>query len=270
MARTRVAFVLLLGLCWTVAFVSCQESQNATTESGSEPNEPDFPTPEYIIPCSRNDPKIDLCFQNLLNHIKPYLAKGIPELELPPIEPLVIPEMKIENGQGPVRVRAIFTNITAIGPGNYSISKARVNMSSNRFDIHMTFPKIELQGNYDINGNVLLFPLQSNGAFWALFGDVSAVVRVQGVVDVKDGVRYLTMSKLLVDFKLGRIRFRVTDNLNGDNVIGQAMNQFLNQNAHEIVEELKPAASSSISKHFKGFLNTAFGKLPLKVWMHDT
>lgn len=78
--------------------------------------------------------------------------------------------MKIENGQGPVRIRAFFTNITAIGPGNYSISKVRVNMSMFRFDIHFSFPKIELQGNYDIDGNVLLFPIQSHGTFWALFG----------------------------------------------------------------------------------------------------
>lgn len=96
------------------------------------------------------------------------------------------------------------------------------------------------------------------------------IARVQNVESVRDGVRYLTIAKLLIDFKLGRIRFRVTDHLNGDNVIGQAMNQFLNQNAHDIIEELKPAASTSIAKHFKSFLNTAFSKLPLKVWMHDT
>ncbi|XP_014471415.1 PREDICTED: protein takeout-like [Dinoponera quadriceps] len=268
MTRARVAFVLLLGFC-SVVLMSCEEEQNATQPS-SVLNEPDFATPEYIVPCSRKDPKIDSCFQNTLIHLRPYLVKGIPELELPPIEPLVIPEMKIENGQGPVRVRAIFTNITAIGPGNFSISKIRINMASYRIDIHISFPKIELQGNYDINGNILLFPIQSHGQFWALLGDVAAIARVQGVEEVKDGVRYLTIGKLLIDFKLGRIRFRVTDHLNGDNVIGQAMNQFLNQNAHEIVEELKPAASASIGKHFKDFLNIAFSKIPLKVWMHDT
>lgn len=78
--------------------------------------------------------------------------------------------MKIENGQGPVRVRAFFINITAIGPGNYNVTKARINLTSYRLDIHLSFPKIELQGKYDINGNVLLFPIQSHGDFWALFG----------------------------------------------------------------------------------------------------
>lgn len=98
---------------------------------------------------------------------------------------------------------------------------------------------------------------------------MEATVRGQGVETVRDGVRYMKISRLLVDFDLGRARFRVMDRLNGNNVIGQAMNQFLNQNAKEIIEEMRPAASASIAKHFKEFLNTAFNKLPLKVWMHD-
>ncbi|KAG5323115.1 TAKT protein, partial [Acromyrmex heyeri] len=197
----------------------------------------------------------------MLAHIHPYLVKGIPELDLPPIEPLVIPELKMENGQGPVRVRAIFTNITTIGPGNYSINKVRVNISSYRFDMHLSLPKIDIHGSYDINGNVLLFPIQS---------DVKAIVRIQGVEEVKNGISYMKISRLLIDFSLGRARLRINDHLNGNNVIGQAMNQFLNQNIKEIIDEMRPAASSSIAKYFKDFLNAIFIKMPLKVWMHDT
>lgn len=80
----------------------------------------------------------------------------------------------------------------------------------------------------------------------------------------------MRISRLLVDFNLARVRFRIMDHVNGNNVIGQAMNQFLNQNSKEIIEEMKPAASVSIAKHFKEFLNSAFSKLPIKIWMHDT
>lgn len=107
------------------------------------------------------------------------------------------------------------------------------------------------------------------GISWYL-GDVKAIARIQGVEEIRDGVRYMNISRLLVDFSLGRARFRINDHLNGNNVIGQAMNQFLNQNIKEIIEEMKPAASSSIAKYFKDFLNTVSTKMPLKVWMHDT
>lgn len=199
----------------------------------------------------------------------------------------------MENGQGAVRVSAVFSNITAIGPGNYTVGKVRTDLRSLRLDLHLTIPKIELQGRYEVAGNVLLFPIQSQGDFWALFGkfswdqinsfnriffnfsycttgDVEAIARVQGVEEIRDGVRYMRIARLLVDFSLGRARFRIIDQLNGNNVIGQAMNQFLNQNAKEIIEEMRPAASASIAKHFMSFLNTAFTKVPLKVWLHDT
>lgn len=80
----------------------------------------------------------------------------------------------------------------------------------------------------------------------------------------------MRIARLLIDFSLGSARFRVHDRLMGNNVIGQAMNQFLNQHAREIIEEMRPAASASIAEHFMSFLNTAFTKVPLKVWLHDT
>lgn len=49
--------------------------------------------------------------------------------------------------------------------------------------------------------------------------------------------------------------------------VGEAMNQFLNNNSEEIIKEMKPAATTAIAKHFKGFLNSAFLKIPLQIWL---
>lgn len=51
--------------------------------------------------------------------------------------------------------------------------------------------------------------------------------------------------------------------------LGEAMNRFLNNNANEIIEEMKPAAATAIARHFKAFLNNAFLKIPLNVWLPD-
>lgn len=49
-------------------------------------------------------------------------SPGIPELSVPPMEPLVIPLLMMENGNGAVRVRAAFNNMTIRGASNYSIT----------------------------------------------------------------------------------------------------------------------------------------------------
>lgn len=102
----------------------------------------------------------------------------------------------------------------------------------------------------------------------------------------KNNVRFMRIERMVVDFKLQKSRFRIRDVINHGNIIGkfnlkkvfqfinisvlgEAMNQFLNNNADEIIREMKPAATVSIARHFKGFLNSAFLQLPLKVWLPD-
>ncbi|XP_023245261.1 protein takeout-like isoform X2 [Copidosoma floridanum] len=267
MAELRRSMLWLLPM-----LAGCLVSAQVIIDAGDNPGaeEPDFPIPEYIKPCSRKDPEISKCIQIAFNHLRPYLVDGHTDLDVPPIEPLVIPELLMENGQGAVRVRAVFSNITAFGPGNYSISKVRSDIKNLRLDITLGIPSIEIRGRYSVVGQVLLFPIKSIGDFWAFFGDVVAFARVQGVEERRNGVRYMRIAKMQIDFKLERARFNINDKVNGDNVIGQAMNNFLNQNHKEIIDEMRPAASASIAKHFMAFLNNAFTKIPLKVWLSDT
>lgn len=49
--------------------------------------------------------------------------------------------------------------------------------------------------------------------------------------------------------------------------LGEAINQFLNTNANELVQEMRPAASQSIAKLFKNILNQAFSSIPMNQWL---
>nr|CAD7461508.1 unnamed protein product [Timema tahoe] len=143
----------------------------------------------------------------------------IPEIDVPPIEPMNIPRMAMENGNGAVRIRAVFSNMTAHGASNYTVLSLKTDLDDYRIDMGLEIPRIEALGKYDVSGNILLFPVRSRGEFTAIFRE--------------------------------------------------AMNQFLNQNANEIIKEMKPAAAHSIGRHFKEFLNTAFLKIPINVWLLD-
>lgn len=69
------------------------------------------------------------CIKKSFNHLRPYLAKGLPELEVPPVEPLFIEEMAMENNAGAVRIKALFTNMTAKGPSNFTVRDVRSDIS---------------------------------------------------------------------------------------------------------------------------------------------
>ncbi|KAJ8910906.1 hypothetical protein NQ315_003960 [Exocentrus adspersus] len=85
----------------------------------------------------------------------------------------------------------------------------------------------------------------------------------------KNDVRHMKIEKMVVDFNVDKSRFKIRDAINHSNIIGEAMNRFLNNNSEEIIAEMKPAANSAIAKYFKNLLNKAFSKLPLKTWLPD-
>ncbi|CAH1105615.1 unnamed protein product [Psylliodes chrysocephalus] len=226
--------------------------------------------PEYIIPCSKSDLNINKCLVNTFNHLRPYLKNGITEIDVPSIDPLQIDNLKMENGRGPLRVKASFFNITTTGASNYTVSGINTDLKKYIIELRVLLPKIEVKGKYDVDGNVLLLPVKSRGDFWAVFVDVNGVGRIFGKEFTdENNIKFMKVDKMLVDFRLKKSRFRIRDIFNQGNIIGDAMNQFLNSNSDEIIKEMRPAANVAIAKHFKGFLNSAFVKLPMQVWLPD-
>ncbi|XP_017780984.1 PREDICTED: circadian clock-controlled protein-like isoform X2 [Nicrophorus vespilloides] len=225
---------------------------------------------EYILPCYKADPEINTCLRGTFNHLRPYLINGLTDINVPSIDPLIIDRLLIENGHGAFRIRALFNNITVNGASNYTIGKIKADVDHWNIELGINLPRIEIRGKYEVGGNVLLFPVRSKGNFWAIFLEVEAAAKIFGKeIENEEGVRFMKIERMLTDFKLGKSRFRVRDVVNNGNIIGEAINQFLNNNADEIIREMKPAASQSISRHFAAFLNSAFLKVPIKVWLPD-
>lgn len=57
-----------------------------------------------------------------------------------------------------------------------------------------------------------------------LADNISAVTKIVGKeVTLEDGKRYMRTEKLLVDFTLGKSRFRIRDYINDGNILGKSM-----------------------------------------------
>ncbi|XP_026466727.1 circadian clock-controlled protein-like [Ctenocephalides felis] len=225
--------------------------------------------PSYIVACNRSIPSVELnsCLVGAFNHLQPYLVKGIPELNVPAIEPLYIHEMIMENGAGAVRVKARFSDINVKGPGNFSVREVRADVKNWRISLGLTIPRVEVSGVYDVNGNILLFPVRSRGEFWAAFSDINAVARIHGKEVARGGETFMNVGKLVLDFTVKGSRFKIRDTTNQENILGEAINQFLNQNGAEIINEMRPAASQSIGKLFRTYLDNAFSRIPVRLWL---
>lgn len=78
----------------------------------------------YIHVCKRSDPKVEQCVINSVEDIRPTLKKGIPELDVPAIEPLLIPEVGVPGRDGGSAV-AYGRNIKVHGASDFKVDSLK-------------------------------------------------------------------------------------------------------------------------------------------------
>lgn len=57
-----------------------------------------------------------------MNQIKPYIKDGIKEIGLPSLNPLVIPEIYLEQGTPSLNYKVNLKNVTIYGMDNYQLT----------------------------------------------------------------------------------------------------------------------------------------------------
>lgn len=205
--------------------------------------------PDYIKVCSRNDPKISECIKNTVHNMRPYLKDGIKELNVPAMEPLFIGDLIIlDGGSAGINAKALDLNI--YGASNFEIKKLKASDNGLRFDFELNLPRLQGEGAYDLNGQILTLPIRGNGPFKGNFTNFYAFVKI--VFDFKNmnGMEYLTIKELDVKIRTGKGRIRLENLFNGDKTLGDVVNETINQNFEVFTNELIQPIERALEKKF--------------------
>ncbi|XP_030373969.1 protein takeout [Scaptodrosophila lebanonensis] len=204
--------------------------------------------PDYIKVCHRNDPELSKCLKNSVHNLRPYLADGIKDINVPAMEPLYIGDLNIlEGGTTGITVKAKKLNI--YGASNFEITKMRASTANTRFDFELLLPNLRGEGLYEINGNILALPIRGNGPFVGNFTNFVAYVRI--LYDVKNinDIDYLHVKEFALKIRTGKGRLRLDNLFNGDKVLGDVINDTVNQNFELFTNEvIAPIARALESK----------------------
>lgn len=71
----------------------------------------------------------------------------------------------------------------------------------------------------------------------------------------KDGQQYMRVKRLAVKIQIEKGQFDMKDLFNGDPVLSQVGNQFINDNSRLFLDELTPGLERSLSETFKNTAN---------------
>lgn len=198
---------------------------------------PSIPLADYIKICHRNDPELSKCLKQSIHGLRPYLGNGIKEINVPALEPLYIGDLNIlEGGAAGITVKAKKLNI--YGASNFEITKMRASIPNKRFDFELVLPHLQGEGQYDINGNILALPIKGNGPFEGNFTNFVAFCRVTYDIKIVNDIEYFDIKEFALKIRTGKGRLRLDNLFNGDKVLGDVINQTINENFELFTNEV--------------------------------
>ncbi|XP_037946301.1 protein takeout [Teleopsis dalmanni] len=202
--------------------------------------------PSFIKVCHRSDPQLNMCARNSLNDLKERFIVGIPELFIPPIEPLVIPEVKMDQDSGAIYLHSTFKNVKITGLSNFTLNDITIEPKKLKFSLSTSFLKLSLNSLYIMKGKIMMMPLVGQGGCQANLTDVELKTVIIGQKYKKNGVTYIKVKDINLKYELGKAEMHLENLFNGDNALGERMNSFLNENWESLSDEVRPLLENAM------------------------
>jgi len=116
-------------------------------------------------PRTNNLSEYDKCVLKQLQALTPYLTKGIPSLKLPALDPLFLPSLTVDRNLESLKIKANMSQIRVYGGTNYIVQDLKANPNDLTVSIKARLPHMYVSGDYDVQGRLLLLPLNGVGNF---------------------------------------------------------------------------------------------------------
>lgn len=204
--------------------------------------------PSSIKVCHRNDPQISDCIIKSIQHLQPRLATGdLGEgITIPKIEPFSIKSVQIGQTR---EFRINLKNVIVRGASSFKIEKLRANLDELKVDVIVTFPKLDINSNYDLTIKLFGQNLDNRGDGLIKLENARARVAMKASLYQKNGQQYLRFDKFRVKVQPGTIRRLKLSNLfNNDPNLEQAANTFINSNSDFLLANVYPTVERYLSE----------------------
>ncbi|EFA03554.1 uncharacterized protein LOC107398008 [Tribolium castaneum] len=222
--------------------------------------------PPYVKQCYEGDPKLIECFESAVHHLRPYLATGIPEIELPSVEPFLMDELSLSLTTGPNGYKVSLKEIDIFGASNFTLSKLKLSENGKPFEARINIPLLRINSRYTSSGVLIILPASGNGTFNAQLEDINAVVKGMVSVHKKENLTFLHVDSLNLDLTVRNLHMSVKNIYKNNRILTEAINLFLRENGQEVFKVMKPQLRKKLSTLFMSITNKLLTHLPVEVF----
>ncbi|XP_055546592.1 uncharacterized protein LOC129730946 [Wyeomyia smithii] len=226
-------------------------------------------THSYVMQCKRSDPELITCLKGALHHLRPYLAMGIPDIKLPPVEPFVMDQLSLQLTGGPQGYRINLKNMEVYGASNFTVKNIKLSSGDEPFEARLTIPKLVIHAKYTSSGVLIIIPASGAGDFDAVFDGVTADVKGYVSFNEKPTGTHMRVENLDLNLNIKKPRLSVSKIFNNNRILTEATNLFLKENGNEVLRALQPQLQKKLSAEFMGISNQLLENVPLNSFIVD-
>ncbi|KAK9888500.1 hypothetical protein WA026_000750 [Henosepilachna vigintioctopunctata] len=223
--------------------------------------------PSWLKVCRRTDPHLNQCVTDLLVEMFPYLATGIPELNIEQFEPLHLDKVSISKGHGAIVLAGSLFDMVVHGPSNSTPTYTELDLKNKKWNLGVDFAHLDIKSRYHLKGHILVLPIVGHGNCDLNLSNIKTKVETNITMRMKEGREIIFVDQMKVNFSVGNMKIKLYNLFNGNKVLGETLNNFINKNAAEITAELSGSINESMSDIFIHLLNNIFSKLPTDLWL---
>ncbi|KAF5304208.1 hypothetical protein FQR65_LT08015 [Abscondita terminalis] len=220
--------------------------------------------PQAFTICSRNDPQLDECFSGATQKALSLMTEPIPELSLPGIDPMKFDKIEIPPSKSDnFKFKQTLTNLELRNLKATKVKKTRVNLGESEFNvlIYTNTPWLKLEGNYEIDGKILVLTIKGEGTFTVTFDDVKVVVNMTGTIHRKKGKPHLQIDDVTFKMDPNNLIFKFDNLFNGNEDLGRSLNSLLNENWRPIYAEIGSTYEEFVAAYLKNVVTQIFNKV---------
>ncbi|KAM0731167.1 Circadian clock-controlled protein daywake [Formica fusca] len=215
--------------------------------------EPVRDIPEFLHICQTRDPQYETCISNSINDLKPYLKEGVPEYNIPSIEPLILKKLSVSPSSS---LRIKLADVNVYDASSFEVTKMKIDFDKLFLVVDVELPNIFIEGKYDVDGKILLLPIRGSGPMNGNFSNCIGVVKIQAEKYIdENGVERVRIVDFKMKISVGKGSVKLDNLFNGEQVLGNLINSSINNNFDLFMKEILPMVEMTLSDAFRNISN---------------
>ncbi|XP_065356923.1 protein takeout-like [Calliphora vicina] len=219
--------------------------------------------PSDIPVCSEKDLNINECIRNAYQQMIPRAKNGIPELNIPPMDPLEVDKTNYEFANSIIQGKVALRNLKINGLSDTIINSVDFKKDGDniKMEVKSLTPKLFIEGKYKAEVKINDARMNSKGVFNLTMTDIDVIAQPEAELYERDGHKYMRITKFNIEPTLGNMKFYATG-LVPDAILNDAILEFVNQNWRTVYKSLIPETRSTWEPEFLKVSNEYFSHLP--------